>query len=67
MSIEIEGCTCIGSIKASAFVVQSEIMEDEVFENYDDNGQPFKDWESLIKHLEERYNSGEVCELAAIC
>ena len=67
MSIEIKGCTCIGSINASAFVVQSRYMEDAVFDNCDDNDQPFKDWESLIKHLEERYNSGEVYELAAIC
>ena len=66
MSVEIKGCTCIGSPKASAFIVQSKYMEDEVFDNCDDNDQPFNDWESIIKHLEERYNSGEVYELSGI-
>ena len=66
MSVEIKGCTCIGSPKASAFIVQSENLEDEIFENYDDNDQPLNDWESIIKHFEDRYNSGEVYELSAI-
>ena len=67
MDKEINGCTCSGNIlTASAFIVQSQYLEDEVFENYDDNDKPFKDWATLIKHLEERYNSGEVYELTTI-
>ena len=66
MSVEINGCTCIGSPKASAFIVQSKNLEDEIFENYDDNDQPLNDWAAIIKHLEDRYNSGEVYELSGI-
>jgi hypothetical protein len=66
MSVEIDGCTCIGSPKASAFIVQSKNLEDEVFENYDDNGKPLGDWAAIIKHLKDRYNSGEVYELSGI-
>ena len=62
---EIDGCTCIGSIKAPSFLIQSEYMEDEIFENYDDNDEPFTNWKSLIIHLKDRYNSGEVYELSA--
>ena len=48
------------------FLIQSENMEDEYFDNYDDNNQPFTEWSALIKHLEDRYNSGEVYELSHV-
>jgi hypothetical protein len=66
MSVEIKGCTCIGSIKAPMFLIQSENLEDKYFENYDDNDQPFTEWSALIKHLEDRYDSGEVYELSHV-
>ena len=66
MSVEIKGCTCIGSIDAPMFLIQSENLEDEYFDNCDDNDQPFTEWSALIKHLEDRYNSGEVYELSHV-
>jgi len=66
MSVEINGCTCIGSINAPAFLVQSETMEDKIFENFDNNNFPFTEWAALIKHLEDHYNSGQVHELSHI-
>ena len=64
--VEINGCTCIGSPKSSAFIVQSKYMEDAFFDNCDDNDKPFEDWASIIKHLKDRHNSGEVYELSGI-
>ena len=64
---DINGVDCIGSLaSASAFVVNSEYMEEEILDNADEQDHKFKTWVQVIKYLEEECNSGEVYELSAI-
>ena len=58
---------CIGSLKtACAFIVNSKYFEEEFLDNYDEDGNKFETWESVVKHLVEECDSGEVYELSTV-
>ena len=63
----IQKVDCIGNLnKASAFIVNSEFMEEEFLDNTDSAGLKFKSWKQVIDYLKSECNSGEVFELACI-
>tara|TARA_R100001082_G_scaffold12587_1_gene6648 strand:+ start:2025 stop:2228 length:204 start_codon:yes stop_codon:yes gene_type:complete len=63
----IQKVDCIGNLnKASALIVNSEFMEEEILDNTDSAGQKFKSWKQVIEFLKSECNSGEVFELACI-